>query len=71
MNMRLPEHGIDQGRFAVVDMRDDGDVSNIGPLTKWCAPYFLNGVGRQMCVHTVYLLKNKKRRRLMRRRQVV
>jgi hypothetical protein len=58
--VRLSEHGIDQGRFAVIDVRDDGDVSNIGPLTKWCAPYFVNGVGRQMCVHTCTLFRTKK-----------
>jgi hypothetical protein len=25
----LPEHGVDEGGFAVVDVGDDGDVANI------------------------------------------
>jgi hypothetical protein len=25
----LPEHGVDEGRFAVVDVGDDGDVANV------------------------------------------
>ncbi len=27
---RLPQHGVDQGGFPVVDVRDDGDVAEIG-----------------------------------------
>ena len=33
MHMRLTEHGIDEGRFAVIDVRDDGDIANVGPAT--------------------------------------
>ena len=29
---RLPEHLIDEGRFAVVDVGDDGDVADVGAL---------------------------------------
>jgi hypothetical protein len=25
----LPEHGVDEGGFAVVDVGDDGDVANV------------------------------------------
>ena len=61
VDVRLPQHGINQRCFAVIDVRNDGNVSNVGPLTKRRAPDFLNGVGRQMCVHTLYLLETKKK----------
>ncbi len=28
-NPALPQHGVDQGRFAVVYVRDNGDIANI------------------------------------------
>src|SRR5581483_11717974 len=27
---RLPEHGVDQRRLTVIDVRDDGDVAQVG-----------------------------------------
>ena len=63
MDVRLPEHRVDQGGFAMVDVGNNGDVANVGPLTKRSAPDFLNGVGCHMCIHnaTLYVVETKKK----------
>ena len=33
MHVSLAQHGVDQCGFAVVDVRDDGDVADVGPTT--------------------------------------
>jgi len=33
MHVGLPQHGIDERGFPVVDVRDNGDVANVGPTT--------------------------------------